>query len=280
MNKHLFLTIGGVLLALAFAASGWFITGRLIESRSNTLLYVSGIARANTPPDRAYTPAANSGDDDGAYDNIEPESILSEQEIISILRNWEARGRETPHEPTADQISMGQAIDIGRDGLLNFYEIGLITSDMLEVSNTTAFLSQNISPMQEGFLDPMYSFWTVIFSSTYQRSIFRVHALTGQIWRYEGFPLASTTATTLSLYQAEAIVEDFLLALALDDLGAAYTDVTAHGISAIRRFAGGDGLAIFTAEGRSLDDSQWVVRRFLLQLMPSRHTIATMYVVR
>ena len=111
-----------------------------------------------------------------------------EHDMAVILRNWESPGREKPHEPFAQQIRMEEAIAIGEAELASHGTQGFIPIDLLSIdkTKTTAYLSQNLPPNQDGqFLAPIYSYWTVTLKGETMDVTLIINAVTGEMWNID-----------------------------------------------------------------------------------------------
>jgi len=188
LKQRVFTTLG-ILLSFAIAIGGWAMVNTLMDIRSDNLMSAAGVSPILMPlqlpqTDSVYDPAH----DQAYYPTIH---ILTEQNIVSILRNLAAPGREMPHEPTPEQIDMQEAIYIGRRWLESLNQHIEMRHDILHIYDTSAHLSQNIQRGGDGFLPPEYSFWTVTFSSRIMAVTMLINAVEGQVWR---------TDLTLSLH--------------------------------------------------------------------------------
>ena len=180
MTKRNILTAMGIVLSFIIAVGGWVLTGRLMDVRSDMLMSATGatpIAMPMTVP----LPAQDESQDEYVY--LQP--LLTEQEIVSILRNWEAPGRTIPHEPTREQINMEEAIAVGENWLSFIGELLSLSDEILIFDTITAHLSQNQQRTGNGFLPPAYSFWTVALSNRFINATMTINAVEGQVWKSE-----------------------------------------------------------------------------------------------
>ena len=183
MNKRNFLTVAGITLSFAIAIGGWFLISYLIEIKSDKLLSVTlnvaTNALNNIPLDMTSTISDSTGDDFPIA-----QSNLSENEIVSILKNWNSSGRETPHEPTAEQLNMEQAIEAGNEWLSVISRLNIFPDELLHFTNMRAYLFQNLPSEQGGrFLPPAYSYWTVVFTNDSISVNMVINAVSGQVWK-------------------------------------------------------------------------------------------------
>lgn len=214
MIKQKLLTFLGIFLSLAIAAGGWFLTSALIDMRSDALFSASGVAQMTAPDDVSYSlltpqpspsPTPPSEDvpqelepsDSPEFEDVtalpvdsshEKLPVLSEADMLSILKNWQEPGYERTHEPVAGQIDMEQAIERARAGLMFICDMGIAPVEDFEYYRTFAYLCQNIplglSREDDGqFFDAIYSYWHVDFTGENMNSTFIVNAVTGQVWK-------------------------------------------------------------------------------------------------
>ena len=183
-NKQKIFTAMGVILSFVIAIGGWALTSRLIDMKSDELLSASGVIWIGAPD------STSSGAPNPTVTQNDPNPsaglpMVTEHDMVTILRNWESPGREKPHEPTAEQISMDETIAAGEAALASFGSQGFIPIDLLSIdkTKTAAYLSQNLPPSQEGqFLAPIYSYWTVALTGEAMGVTVMINAVTGEIW--------------------------------------------------------------------------------------------------
>lgn len=174
MSKRNLYTFAGIFMSFIIAIGGWALTSTLIDRKSDALLSATGSVRVDVP--------VTLGDQSGVEPSYEPVA-LTEEQIVSVLQNWEADGEEKPHEPVDGQLAMEQAIDAGKDWLSYFYEQGVIPAELLEYDKTSAYLCVKQPRGQENHtLNPYYSYWSITFSSDNKRALLVINAVTGQIW--------------------------------------------------------------------------------------------------
>jgi len=264
LSKKIILTSIGILLAFAIAYAGWVLTNSFIDIRAEALLSDSGTTQVNMPAPAITisSPVTEPSDEYGFSE------YSTTQYIIPILQNWESPGRLIPHEPTESQITMGQAIEIGRRGLEMIIYHELILPEQFLITHTNAFLSQNLPPDWDGrFLDPRYSYWTVSFVGDMVSSTLLINAMTGQIWRYDitlyrvRSPSYEPTENDL-----EAILDDFMSESGILNNERFHVRFRRDGISAYRHFAYGEAHAVLNLFGRSIEDNIWTFFRFELYL--------------
>jgi len=270
MNKQILYTILGIILSFVIAIGGWLITRALINIQADELLSVSETILINMPPDTGREVISH-----------EP-PILTADEIIRILKNWEINGPEKPHEPMGEQISMGQAIEIGRAGLLHFGDI--IPLEMLGVTHTSAYLCQKMERGQENFLDPMYSYWTVTFSGDFVVATFTINSVTRQIWNVELSLINSENDKRIITFNRDDVKN--MLAVFISEIGIEIDEAASsevwnektddisnvvfhehRGITFYQSFANGNAHAVISAMGRQMDEHEWFLTNLSLSLI-------------
>lgn len=174
MIKKNILTVVGIILSFAIAIGGWAVTSRLIDIESDRLLSGTTSFSVSIPTVGPVNPDENN-------DDIIIGLGFTEDEMVSILQNWELIEDRRPHEPAAGQINMETAIISGRAGIVFLQQHNILTEGMSEFNRTGAFLSQNI-PRGEEFLHLRYSYWTVSFHNEHVSIVMTINAVTGQIW--------------------------------------------------------------------------------------------------
>ena len=187
MLKQFIFTTIGILLSFAIAIGGWVIANRLMDIRANNLMSAAGVSPILMPLQLPQAEAAHDPEQDPQQDPaITVTRLLSEYNIVSILQNRAAPGREIPHEPTAGQLTMQEAIEIGREWLIHLEQYIDFHPDLLTFHHPPdAHLSQNIQRGGDGFLSPEYSFWTLTFSNMFMTATLLINAVEGQVWRTE-----------------------------------------------------------------------------------------------
>ena len=276
MFRQKVLTFVGIALALAIAAGGWMMVGSLIESRSETLISATGSVLAAalqaTPAiPMSYAAYENQQSEREDEDNFY-EQGLSEQAIVEILRNWDARGSVRPHEPTHEQISMEEALRVGREGLARVGEY-LAPEGGFIIIQSRAFLSQNVTAEQSYYFNPLLSYWTVILNGDDHTDIsFRINAVTGQIWRIEIRKANFADRISLTVESIDEILTEFTSGLGLTGLDESVFSIETNerGISAYKTFADGNARVVFSATGRQIGDGEWMFFYYSINLTSER----------
>ena len=285
MNRRNFFTAMGIFISFAIAIGGWIITSRLMDIRSDMLMTTTGVTPIAMPV-AAQPPL---GDTD---ENIYVRPLLTEDEIASILQNWEAIGREIPHEPTAEQITMEEAINIAQDWLnlisVEFQLFGYM--DYFE--SPTARLSQNQQRGGPPFLPPSYSYWTVQFNSPLMRATMIINAVEGQVWKTEisanpwfydtiylgehhelviAPPIAATAWPLpayygIHRYAVMNMLDFFMATIGIPQYEQNQGYAHPNGIKFSRNFADDTAYAAVHITGSQLDRDHWVVVGFNMYL--------------
>jgi len=246
MNKQKIYTGIGIALSLLIAIGGWLLTSALIDKKSDALLSLTGITTIDAPGIMS-TPGITENADDRSHNSpMSERPVLTEQQIYEILQNWESSGNEKPHEPKEGQLNMEQAIAAGKTGLTYFSEQGIIPVELAgyKYDKTNAYLCQNLIDGQAQFLDSVYSYWTVTFTSEQMSANLIINAVTGQIWK------ASMTIFNENIDSGEVIPKHALDAFA-SYIGIGLNEATdavygENKISAFKSFSGNTFNAIIS----------------------------------
>ena len=177
MIKRNVITATGIVLSFIIAIGGWLLTNQLIDLESDRLL-AGTMSFVVDIPTRATPLQA-----DDNHDYHVPLS-LTNQEIVSILENWESSDSRRPHEPAAGQIDMEQAITVGREGLLFLNYHNILPTELMTFTGTGASLNQNTAH-GEPFLPLEYSYWSVSFENEHIEVNMTINAATGQVWKID-----------------------------------------------------------------------------------------------
>ena len=201
MNRRITYTAAGIILSFTIAIGGWAIATRLIDMESERLLSAITHFSVDIPVAEPLIVNIENGDPDIHFG-------LTDDEIVSILQNWELSQYRRPHEPAPGQIDMNTAIIVGRMGVSFLVEQNILPADSVTFDNTGAFLSQNV-PRAERFLPLRYSYWTVFFGSNDLAVNMTINAVTGQIWEIE---------LTTRQWRSVEPVRPFSLSISRDDI--------------------------------------------------------------
>jgi hypothetical protein len=199
----------GIILSFLITVCGWFTTEWLLTQKENTLLSARGNVPINTTIDVSSqnSVSAEKSPDTNSHVAHSPVTLtndypkLTSSEIYTILSQWTLRGTQRPHEPTAGQLSMEQAIGMGREWTEYFCQNGLIPMEALDFRESNAYLAVNEvdnaqipfdNPQvkqdeirEDTLLEPFFSYWTVVFSGADMDITLTINAGTGQVWRAE-----------------------------------------------------------------------------------------------
>lgn len=262
MTKKNILSALGVILSFFIAIGGWVLTGYLIEAKSDKLLAVTMDIATN--PLESVTAGG---------DAPHAKQSLTENEILAVLENWSWKNaaslRETPHEPTDEQLTMEQAVEAAREWLSFIGGLHVFPDEALNFGNVSAYLAQKLSPEPNNhFMPPMYSYWEVSFTNDSMSVALTINAVTGQVWQ-----------TYINIYRTDIILNGYDITDALTaftsvfdlDFGGSgelfpfYVD---SGIfNAMLNFADGKAVAAVTAHGLLLEDGRLAANNFLMHLI-------------
>jgi hypothetical protein len=259
MNKQKAYTAAIIALACTAAAGGWAMVNKLIDIKSEQLLSASGVIRINDPVvSMAETPNT---EDNSA---VSPGGSMTGDDMAAALRSLsEFPVRSEPHEPTAGQISMEEAIIISERALVFLGGKGFISEEQLEFdkTKTTAYLRRNIPDSKNGLLsDSVYSFWDVTFNGEDTRGYLTsahitVNAVTGKIWNLY-IPIEPNIPITLNaddIKNALARYVEYLEITDYNEINIAHnSSLSPPDITAYTQFAGGAGHAVIRIEYKPL----------------------------
>lgn len=162
--KYTFLTL---LLGTAFMIGSMLCMRWILEVRERQLLTENGKAAVESPV-RAWQ----------EWEQKEQTAThkLTMEQMEEAIQFWNNRIGETIHDPVEGQISMEEAIELGKQWLT-------MMGEKKQIYSITATLSagyQRESPKKQ--LEPYYSFWTIEFSNQTVRTTLYLNAVTGQVW--------------------------------------------------------------------------------------------------
>lgn len=207
MLKQFILTTLGILLSFVIAIGGWVSANRLMDMRADNLMSVAGVSPILMP---LQLPQTDIPHDPEQYQDptfYAAPRFLPEQNIISVLHNHAAPGREIPHDPGPGQITMQEAIEIGREWLGGLEQHIYFHPSLLNFHDPpSAFLIQNIQRLNEGFLPPEYSFWNVTFSSMFMTATLLINAVEGRVWRTDLTLSPRARAIPLQDFQRSVVI--------------------------------------------------------------------------
>ena len=269
-NKQKIFTAMGIILSFVIAIGGWALTSRLIDMKSDELLSASGVTWINTPDARLSESPVSPFSEENPSVNIPmlpnqnqnaDMQTLSENEIISIIRNLESPAIERLHEPTADQITMEQSIEAGQKWCSVFSESGIVPAELFkwEDMRINAYLSQRLPRDQsEQFLNPIYSYWTVTYSSVYMDANLDINAITGKVLMAD-IALHSYPHTDLYPNAIENILVRFIADLGLDSYDGIKITNDIIDLSAYTLIADGEAWAVVSTIGRVSTEGMYVI---------------------
>jgi hypothetical protein len=220
LSKQALYTTLGIAVSFAVAFGGWTFVNGLINTKSDTLLSVTGDIYVS----------ASRVEEESEEEPLFP--TLSDYEIAAVLQSREMEWiYEQPHEPIEGQLSMEQAIRAGEEGLNYFIEQGVIPLEFSDrgFSRVNAHLSQYLErtrSQEVQMLEPFYSFWSIAFSSERLSVEFDINAVTGQIWSAEiGF---TSSDKELMLPKVNEMLDSFTGYLNLES--GSWVEITDYGV--------------------------------------------------
>ena len=269
MSKQNIFTVMGIVLSFLIAIGGWILISRLMDVQSDMLMSATGTSPIAMPLQlpQADDIAAGENADEAVYAH----SLLSEQDIVSIIRNLESSGHAVPHEPTPEQITMGQAIMAGENWLsfigeqLNFPDRETLFA-FDRTSSVFAYLSQNQQQDRSAFLPPTYSFWTVTFINRYINAVMLINAVDGQVWQASFSSSDPLLAFEVSFEDVSNMLTAFVTIVGID----IYVDETREVMDGalFKDFANESAYAMVRVAGTPLDweSDRWLIRGFCMFL--------------
>lgn len=269
MTKKNILTMLGIILSFTIAIGGLALTSYLIGIKSDGLLSETLNVTTNTLENMSTSKVTPEN-----YASMDSSSLsspkLTEDEIVSILRNWswKSANRETPHEPTEEQLNMEEAIVVAKEWLYFIDELNIFPTEWLYFNNVSAYLAQKLPSAQSNiFLPPAYSYWAVGFTNEAMSVSVTINAVTGQVWE-----------TMINVHQTDIDISGYNITNALvaftsvfdinfEGSGALYSFHNEDGIlTAFLNFADGNATAAVTANGWHLDDDRFKVGNLRMHL--------------
>ena len=170
MRKGVYKTILGVLLVCVLVVCELLLMRNLLNKRQEILLSQNGIiyASENRP----------SGTENENIQN----TVLSAEELIKVVESLEIGGVGKLHEPTANQLTMKEAIEEGEKWLKLFYdELGFAFDDEA-YSKIAAKLCEKPHVMDQSVLsDDYFSYWVIEYQGNDMEAVLYMNAVTAQV---------------------------------------------------------------------------------------------------
>lgn len=182
-------TLCCLLLTAVFTFGSMAGMSAVLQVRECRRLEERGIVKMESPvlawqTSAEKADAAEEGQETGRPGEEEARQLTAEQmeEVIRYngLCEWDIL-----HEPTAEQITMEEAIAAGESWLIR---MGLVPAEYEEtVTSHKASLGVKFDYYisERPPIKPYYSFWTVCFSNEAMYGILSVNAVTGRVWDAE-----------------------------------------------------------------------------------------------
>jgi hypothetical protein len=250
VNKQKIYTAAAIMLSITVAVGGWVLISKLLDIKSEHLLSSSGVTWISEP---VISPTETPNTEENSPEPSD--SSMTEDDMVSVLRSFSSPGRTEPHEPTAGQISMEEAIAIS-EGALEFF--GSLAFDK---TKTTAYLRRKIPDNKnEQSLDLFYSFWDITFNGEDTRGFLTgayitINAMTGKIWNLY-IPIGLYGAVALSDGDVKNALARYVEYMGIIDYEEIIiennTDPPPLYITMETKFAGGGGCAVIRIEPNPL----------------------------
>lgn len=174
-RKGRLINILGILSACGIALGGLLLVQEGLARAKESLLQGSGIVE-NTIQLEAATAVEVEVQDIG-------QKLLTEEELLQVVRDMEGGGGVYPHEPGQGQLSMSQAITCGREWVETFFmpHVGMADYHM-EENKADCFLWSLRGKEGEGEKDPLCSYWTLNFEVPELAEVgLTLNAVSGQV---------------------------------------------------------------------------------------------------
>jgi hypothetical protein len=259
MNKQKIFTAAIIALSFAVAVGGWSLINKLIDIKSERLLSASGVIRINDP---VVSPAEMPNNEENSTEPTD--GSMTEHDMISAPKSLtEFPDRAEPHEPTAGQISMEEAIVISERALEFLGNKGFVSEEQLafDKTKTTAYLRRNIPDHKnEQPSDSVYSFWDVSLNGEDMRGYLTsanitINAVTGKIWNLY-IPLDPYVTITLNDDDVKNALTHYVEYIGITDYEeiniAHNSSLSPPDITVYTQFAGGAGHAVIRIEYRPI----------------------------
>lgn len=173
-------TFFSLIFAVLFVFGCMIAMNYILKLRETKLLTESGRAEVESPV-RAWLELES--DKDLVTDDTHQERYeLTYQQMKEAISHWNSREGDIIHEPVAGQISMGEAIESGKNWLV---EMGFAEVDSDDVQAYSVNATLGVGRKKETMntkLEPYYSFWTIHYSNRAMEAELLVNAVIGKVW--------------------------------------------------------------------------------------------------
>lgn len=184
----------GILSAFAIAFSGLFLVQDRLLQEQERLLESGGLMEL---PQTGTTDAAESVE-------VSLKDSLTESELLQLVHNLDQKNEVNLHEPLEGQLTMIQAIDLGKTWLEEFFLSGLVSSGFPTGEyRASCYLWTPETADTDPETYPWLSCWTVSLNSQNLTASLTLNAVSGQV-------LDASVSCSSSVLRPD---EDSLLAL-------------------------------------------------------------------
>lgn len=158
----------GIVIALCLALGGLTLMDYLLKEKRERYLSASG---GLDQTGLSLEPSKSNSE----------QTILSKEELKQVLSAM--RGREVPHEPLEGQLSMEQAIELGKEWVREYCleDLGLLSDDEQKYHRMDARLCRRQGTDSMENPNILYSYWMVSLTSREIRADLVMNAVTGQV---------------------------------------------------------------------------------------------------
>lgn len=176
--KYTFLSL---LFAALFIIGSMAATDTILRIRETRLLAERGGIKVESPV-REWEGGGNSDESAIGKDTNDKKNSLSMKQVEEAVKSWNNRTGVTLHEQVAGQISMGEAIENGKQWL-----VGMDIGDGEEEISFSISAELGVGRQKEdaGEREAYFSFWTVTYVNKTMNVVLYLNAVTGNVWGAE-----------------------------------------------------------------------------------------------
>lgn len=173
-RKNICLNLLGILSAFGIALGGLAGVQVLLSREEAHLLQSGGLVAL---PAQAEDMAAV---DIGIVETFTAQ--LTQDELALTVQNLQSGGESYPHEPKTGQLSMTEAMMLGKEWIGQFFMPHLGQPDfILQEYRANCYLWSLQENPNSGQTDPLLSYWTVLLAGQGMEAELILNAVTGQI---------------------------------------------------------------------------------------------------
>lgn len=173
-RKNICLNLLGILSAIGMALGGLLGVQGLLSREEAHILQSGGMVALPVQADDMESV------DIGITEPLTPH--LTQEELALAVQNLRSGGVSSPHEPKAGQLSMTEAIMLGKEWIGQFFMPHLGRTDfVLQEYRANCFLWSLQEDPNDSRTNPLLSYWTVLLTGQGMEAELILNAVTGQI---------------------------------------------------------------------------------------------------